>query len=191
MDQQQNQAATFESVWTLLEKNAQELRESRAEFDRRTAEFNKRSAEFDEKMNRLSEQIAGVTKSNGDFAEEYFFNAFEQDRLNFFGEKFDRMIRGKGKIVNDEYDVVLINGKTAGIIEVKYRARKTDIPKALKKAETFRINFPEYKNHKIYIAIAALTINATLEGECIKNGIAVIKQVGDKVIVYDKRLKAF
>jgi len=142
-------------------------------------------------MNNLKEQVAGITKSNGDFAEEYFFNTFEKGEQNFFGEKFDRIIRGKGKIVEDEYDVVMINGKTAGIIEVKYRARKDDIAQALKKATTFRINFPEYRNHKIYLALAALTINVNLERECIKQGIAVIKQVGDKVIVYDKHLKAF
>ena len=209
MEQQQKQAPTFESVWALLEKHAQELEKSaqerkessakfdremektRADFDRRSADFDRRSAEFDRQMNNLKEQVAGITKSNGDFAEEYFFNTFEKGQQNFFGEKFDRIIRGKGKIVEDEYDVVMINGKTAGIIEVKYRARKDDIPKALKKAETFRINFPEYRNHKIYLALAALTINSTLERECIKEGIAVIKQVGDKVIVYDKHLKAF
>jgi len=121
----------------------------------------------------------------------YFFNTFEKGEQNFFGEKFDRIIRGKGKIVEDEYDVVMINGKTAGIIEVKYRARKDDIAQALKKVTTFRINFPEYRNHKIYLAPAALTINVNLERECIKQGIAVIKQVGGKVIVYDKLLKAF
>ena len=156
MEQQKKQAPTFESVWALLEKHAQELEKSAQE--RKEA-----SAEFDRQMNNLKEQVAGITKSNGDFAEEYFFNTFEKGQQNFFGEKFDRIIRGKGKIVEDEYDVVMINGKTAGIIEVKYRARKDDIPKALKKAKTFRINFPEYRNHKIYLALAALTINSTLE----------------------------
>ena len=86
---------------------------------------------------------------------------------------------------------MLINGKTAGIVEVKYKARKDDIAKTLKKVTTFRAIFPEYKNHKIYLAIAALAINETLERECNKQGIAVIKQVGEKVVVFDKNLKAF
>ena len=33
------------------------------------------------------------------------------------------------------------------------KARKEDIPKALKKVNTFRINFPEYQHHKIYLAM--------------------------------------
>ena len=166
------------------EEFKQEMKQSREEFDRR-------QVVLDEKLKILTEQVTGVSKSNGLFAEDYFFNSFKKDDINFFGERFDKVVRGRGTVVEDEYDFVLINGKTAGIVEVKYKARRDDIQKALKKVNTFRINFPEYKNHKIYLAIAALTINKTLELECNKQGIAVIKQVGDKVIVYDKHLKVF
>ena len=166
----------------------QKTRDAQAE----TAKLIKQSqAETDRLIKALTEQVTGISKSNGIVAEDYFFNSFQKDKLNFFGEKFDKAIRGKGTIVNDEYDFVLINGKTAGIVEVKYKARKDDIPKALKKINTFRTNFPEYKNHKIYLAIAAFSMNITLENECKKQGIAVIKQDGDKVVVYDKNLKAF
>ena len=198
--------ATVEAMHTrfyaALEKSSAEfdrrIAEARAEEDRRRAESDldwkklKLSMEDTEKkIKSLSEQVAGITKSNGDFAENYFFNSFEKGQQNFFGEKFDRIIRGKGHIVEDEYDVVMLNGHTAGIIEVKYKARKEDISKALKKVNTFRTNFPEYKNHKIYLALAAFTFNETLQQECIKQGIVVIKQVGDTVIVYNKHLKAF
>jgi hypothetical protein len=224
MKQEPKQAPTFESVWALLQENAQQMKESsakfdmemaetRADFDRRmreedqrreasSAKFDKEMAEtrtdFDRQMKKLkvamdetNRHIFGVTKSNGDFAEDYFFNAFNKEKQNFFGEEFDRIIKGKGRVVEDEYDAVLINGKTAGIIEVKYKARREDIAQALKKPRTFRINFPEYKDHKIYLALAALTINESLERECIRQGIAVIKQVGDKVVVGNKHLKAF
>ena len=162
-----------------------------AELEKSAAEFDRRNAETDKQIKSLTEQVAGITKSNGDFAEDYFFNSFEKGQQNFFGEKFDRIIRGKGHIVEDEYDVVMLNGHSAGIIEVKYKARKEDISKALKKVDSFRANFPEYKNHKIYLALAALTFNEALQRECIKQGIVVIKQVGDTVIVYNKHLKAF
>ena len=154
-------------------------------------EQDKRSAALDLKLDRLTEQVSGITKSNGLFAEDYFLSSFTKDDLNFFGEQFDKVIRGKGTKAQDEYDFVVINGKTAGIVEVKYKARNDDIEKALKKVVTFRINFPEYSNHKIYLAIAALSIDERLERECHKQGIAVIKQIGDKVVIYDKNLKAF
>ena len=111
-------------------RNNQEIRALQAETDR---QIKKSQAETDRLIKALTEQVTGISNSNGIVAEDYFFNSFHKDKLNFFGEKFDKAIRGKGSIVNDEYDFILINGKTAGIVEVKYKARKDDIPKALKK----------------------------------------------------------
>ena len=168
---------------------------SSEEFDRRLKksqeEQDKRSAELDLQLKQLTQQVSGISKSNGLFAEDFSLSSFKRDDLNFFGEQFDKVIRGKGTIVQDEYDFVLINDKTTAIIEVTYKARNDDIEQALKKVDTFRINFPEYRHHKIYLAIAALSIDERLERECLKQGIAVIKEVGDKIVVYDKNLKAF
>ena len=168
---------------------------SSEEFDRRLKksqeEQAKRSAELDLQLKQLTQQVSGISKSNGLFAEDFSLSSFKRDDLNFFGEQFDKVIRGKGTIVQDEYDFVLINDKTTAIIEVTYKARNDDIEQALKKVDTFRINFPEYRHHKIYLAIAALSIDERLERECLKQGIAVIKEVGDKIVVYDKNLKVF
>ena len=167
------------------------LKESGEKFDKEMNELKISMADTDRKIKSLSEQVAGITKSNGDIAENYFFNSFEKGGHNFFGQKFDKIIKGKGQIVDDEYDAVLINGHSAGIIEVKYKARKDDIKQVLKKVNTFRINFPEHKNHKVYLALAAYSFNENLERECLRQGIAVIKQVGDVVIILDNQVKAF
>ena len=203
------QQATPESVWAFLQEMAKqhesdkrllaemvaETKRQQEENSRQMAENNrfitKLQAETEKQIRALTEQVTGISKSNGLYAEDYFFNSFARDELNIFGEKYDRIIHVKGKNVNDEYDFVLINGKTACIIEVKYKARNDDIAKALKKPSTFRINFPEYQNHRIYLAIAAFTIQENIELKCHNEGIAVIKQVGDKVIVCDKNLKEF
>ena len=59
-----------------------------------------------------------------------------------------------------------------------------DIPKVIKKAETFRILCPDYKDYKIYLGLATLAFYPELEQECKKQGIAIIKQVGDKRYVF-------
>jgi len=174
----------FERIEDLHAQYVKDMQKSREDFDRR-------QAVLDEKFKYLGEQVTGISNSNGLFAEEYFLNSFEIDHLNFFGEKFDKVIRGKGYIIEDEYDFVLINGTVAAIVEVKYKARKEDIQQALKKVNTFRINFPEYQKHKIYLGIAALAFRKELARECNKEGIAVIKQKGDKLIIYDKNIKVF
>jgi len=200
-------AATAESFWAALQESNRFLTEKFAETDRQRKEnerfltekfaatdrfLSEKFAATDSKINALTEQVTGITKSNGLFAEDYFFNSFERGELNLFGEKYDKLLPGsKGKIVNDQYDFILVNGHTTTIIEVKYKARDGDIEKALKKVDTFRKNFPEYHKHKVYLAIAAMSITKNLENLCKKQGIAVIKQVGDKVVVYDENLKVF
>ena len=191
----------------------QRMAESDAEFNKRMAEsdaeFNKRMAEsdakfkqemaasraeFDKRMKELSEQIGGMSKSDGLFAEEYFFNSFEQGHQTFFGEEFEDIKRNVPSMVvgfKDEYDIVMLNGKSVGIVEVKYRARLDDIPKIINKANTFRGNFPNYQNHRVYLALATMIFNKRLEDECIKNGIAIVKQMGDTVVINDKHLKIY
>ena len=166
------------------------LAASSAKFDRELAESR---AEHDRQMKSLKEHMAGLSDSQGEFAEDYFFNSLENGHINFFiDEKIDKVLPNvKGRTVNDEYDILFINGKTAGIVECKFKARKDDISKMLKKPDTFRANFPEYQNHKVFLALAALTINQNIQRECIKQGIAIIKQVGDTIVVKNEHLKVF
>ena len=181
------QPATPETVWALLQENAQQMKEYRAEAE-------KSRIEADKRMKKLEELTGSWANNHGFFAEEYFFNSFENGKKNFFGEKFDeieRNVKGIKKDFKDEYDILLINGKSICIVEVKFKAHENDIPKILKKAETFRVNFPEYKNHRVYLGLATMSFYPELEQECINQGIAVIKQVGDTVVINDKHLKVF
>ena len=173
-----------------MKKFDENLEASRAEFDQRMKKSNEA---FDCQLKKMNEYMMGITESNSKFSEEYFFNSLENGQINFFiDEKIDKILPNvKGRTVNDEYDILFLNGKTTGIVECKYKARKDDIPKMLKKPDTFRINFPEYKNHKVYLAMAAFSINENCQRECIKQGIAVIKQVGDTIVVKNKHLKTF
>jgi len=61
----------------------------------------------------------------------------------------------------------------------------------LGKANTFRANFAEYKNHTIYLGLATMAFYPELEQACKDNGIAIIKQVGDSIVINDEHLKAF
>ena len=85
----------------------------------------------------------------------------------------------------------MLNGQSVGIVEVKYKAHENDVPKVLEKANTFRTNFAEYKNHTIYLGLATMVFYPELEQACKDSGIAIIKQAGDTVVINDKYLKAF
>jgi hypothetical protein len=205
--------ATPESVWAILQdlavkqvererlhlENEQILKEKFAETDRQMKETDRRIEETDRQMKETDRRIDKVCATmgswaynHGRFAEEYFFNSFEQGKRNFFGERFDSVMKNKGGIkIDDEYDLLLINGEAIGIVEVKFKANENDLPKVLKKAETFRINFPDYANHKVYLGLASMAFYPELEEACEKEGIAIIKQVGDTVVVNDGYVKVF
>ena len=200
-----NSQATPESVWAFLREIAERqaesdriLTEKQAETDRilteKFAEVAKSQAATDRLMKKLGVRLGGMGNSHGSFAEEYFFNAFEDGETDFFGEKFDEIeknLKYKRNGLKDEYDVVMFNHSSVAIIEVKYRADENDLPSVLKKVDTFRKLAPEYTNFKIYLGIASMSFEPKLEEICKKTGIAVIKQLGDKIIIYDENLKTF
>jgi Holliday junction resolvase-like predicted endonuclease len=106
--------ATPETVWAIL----QEVAQSQTETDRRMQETDRR-------MQELQKTVGGITNNQGAFAEEYFFNSFENGKKNFFGEKFDEIakhLKNRWQGVEDEYDIVLYNHASVAIIEVKYKA---------------------------------------------------------------------
>jgi hypothetical protein len=205
-------ALTFESVWATFNESDRRLREMFAETDRQMkesreqmkeneqmltekfAETDRRMKETDRRMKELQKELGGMGNSYGSFAEEYFFNSFENGKQNFFREDFDEIEKSlKAKDVNlkDEYDIVMYNGNSVAIVEVKFKAGNKDIPIVLNKAKTFRFFFPCYKGYKIYLGLASLNFPIHIERECIAKGIAVIKQVGENVVINDGHLKVF
>jgi hypothetical protein len=158
-------------------------------------ETDRQMKDTDRRMKKLQETVGAWSWNHGSFAEEYFFNSFENGKQNFFGEHFNDIDKNvkppKKNNLKDEYDIVMYNDFYVAIVESKFKAHKNDIPKVLKKAETFRILCPDYKDFKIYLGLASLSFYPELEEECIRQGIAVIKQVGDTVVINDAHLKVF
>ena len=164
---------------------------SRAENERLRKEAD---ARYERRMKNIEDRYGSHSFNIGEFAEEYFFNSFEEGNQNFFGERFDdyeRNVKGPKRKVKDEYDIVLYNCNSIAIIETKFKAHENDLPKVIKKPETFRINYPEFANHRIYLGLASMSFYPELENKCIEEGIAIIKQLGNTVIINDKHLKAF
>ena len=211
-----NSSHTFENVWVafdriaaeaaqrqvenerILNEKFAELKESQAETDRQIKENNRflteKQAETDRLMKTLGIRLGGMANSHGSFAEEYFFSAFDAGKTNFFGEKFDEIeknLKNKRKGLTDEYDIVMFNHTSVAIIEAKYKAHENDVPATLKKVDTFRILFPDYKDFRIYLGLASMSFYPELEQQCTENGVAIIKQVGEKVIINDKHIKVF
>ena len=205
----EKEPASFESVWATLQEFGARLEQSSTEADRSNAEstkkleavgeylnqVGKRIDEMGKNVNQVSQQLGGMGNSNGAVAEEFFFNSLKYKRRNLFGQKFDRIIREEIRKSNegyeDEYDIMMFNGESVCVVEVKYKADTDDIKHVLRKKHTFRVNYPEYNDKKLYLALASMTFHKRTEKACQDNGIAIIKQVGKTVAIYDEHLKAF
>ena len=188
----------FAEIAQLQKENERFLTEKFAESDRLRQESERLRQEnerkFDEQMKKMREEIGYIGESQGSFAEEYFFDSFEKGEKNFFGKKFDAIGRNLNlacESVNGECDIVLYNKDAVAIIEVKFKARKKHIKELLKKVEIFKMQFPCYKDFNIYLGLASMIFPSNVKQGCLEKGIAVIKQVGDKVVIIDEGLKAF
>ena len=183
-----NSSHSFESVWATLDRVAQQQAET-GRMVRETTESQKETARI---VREVSKRLGGMAQSHGSFAEEYFFNSFEKNEKKFFGETFNMVKKNMtGMETDDEFDIVFLNGHAVAIVEVKYKAHENDLPKIMKKADRFRLNFPKSKNHKIYLGLATMAFYPELEKACTDNGIAIIKQAGDTVVINDENIKAF
>ena len=163
-----------------------------AKSEKELARFTEEMAKLREDMKTTNQHLGGLSNSLGECAEDFFYEALYKQAKNLFGESYHRICRNeKGVIIPDEYDILMINNKSVCIIEIKHNARSEDIPKLLNKAKSLRINMPEYQNHTIYFGLASMAFKPHIVKLCKDNGIAIIKQDGDSLVIIDDNLKGY
>ena len=138
----------------------------------------------DLKLDKIAKMVGGISNNQGDIAEEFFYNSLASNpQLN--GVKYDfidKNLTRSTKKLRDEYDIILINGKDIGIIEVKYKAHTRDVERLLgKKYENFKKLFPEYKDYKHHLGIASFYINDDVMSFALDNGVMVLQRKGDLI----------
>jgi Holliday junction resolvase len=91
-----------------------------------------------------------------------------------------------------EFDIVLENGNSVAIIEVKNRIRANFVKKlAEERIKEFRKYFPEYKGYDAYLGIAGFSFSKDVLEEAQKYGVGIIRQVGDGIEVDATGLRAY
>ncbi|SJM90898.1 conserved hypothetical protein [Crenothrix polyspora] len=90
------------------------------------------------------------------------------------------MKKHRGQI-QEEYDLVMTNGDSVGIIEVKYKTHENDLKKLERKMRNFKVLFPWFKDYKIYGALAAFHVNEVAKKEALERGFFVLQRSGEVV----------
>jgi RNA processing factor Prp31 len=185
-------------VWAMFAESDRQRKENERILTEKFAETDRQMKENDlkawKKLNKLGEEIGGISNNIGHHAEQYFQDILAET-LTFGGIKYDEMIPNityKSKKYEIEFDIALINGKSIAIIEVKNRIHPNDVRKfAEERIEIFRRFFPEFKKHKAYLGIAGFSFSKAVLEEAKKYGMGVIKQVGKSIEIADANLRAY
>jgi hypothetical protein len=159
------------------------------------AEIAEDRKEINKQMKQLQKEIGGIGRRNGDMAVDAICGALERN-MSFAGIKFDTMEK-KVYIMNGiktltDIDVITLNCHSAGLIEIKYTIEKKDVNDLLyTKLKYFREYLPDYKDHKVVLAVAGMSIEEDAESLAKEHGIAIIKAIGDKVEYNDENIKIY
>ncbi|GHV64063.1 hypothetical protein FACS1894199_01450 [Bacteroidia bacterium] len=186
-------------------KESAEAEKRREEYDKRAAEADKRREEYDKRREKeyaewharwkeVSKEIGGISNNNGYFAEEYFINAL-QKKKTFAGIRYDYVdpnMKYRLGNVQDEFDIVMFNGSSIAIIEVKYRVQLDFLTTlTTQKVQNFRTLFPAYAKHKIYLGIASMSFNKKVIMGAKQLGIGMLKPQGDTLECDTEHIKAY
>jgi hypothetical protein len=166
--------------------------------NRETARIQRENAlqmkEIERSLDKLCKKVGGMDDNIGHHAEQFFQNIFEE-KLRFGGVDYDEMIpnlKHKGKLDEVEFDIVLVNGDSVALIEVKHRVHPSFVKElAEERIEKFRKYFQEFKDYKAYLGIAAFSFSDEVIDQASKYGVGVIRQAGEGIEMDAQNLKAY
>ena len=174
-----------------LAQNSKDIAELRRSQEKTDAQL----AKTDARLEKVAKILGNIGISNGDFAEELFFNSLYANPF-LGGLRYDSVERnvpnGRRHRDEGEYDIVMYNGDTVALIEVKYKAHIKDIAKLLKnEPQNFRKTFTEYKDYQFYLGLASTVTDGKLITEAREAGIFLLTQRGQHIEVVNEAVHSF
>jgi hypothetical protein len=146
--------------------------------------WEKRHAKTEATVEKVAKLIGNVSNNQGYIAEEFFYNSLSSNpTLNGINYDFtDKNASRKRNGIEDEFDILMVNGKDIVIIETKYKAHSTDIEKLVtKKLDNFKKLYPEYKNYSHHLTLASFYINDDVKKEAKNNNVILLQRKGDLI----------
>jgi len=162
----------------------QELKDLVAQLILSQAQTEEEMKETQRVVRKVSKMVGNISNNQGDVAEEFFWNSISSNpTLGGIEYNFtDKNVTRKKGAIEDEYDILMVNGKDVAIIETKYKAHENDVIKLInKKYENFKKLYPEYKEYNHHLGLASFYINDEIKNEALKNNIMVLQRKGDVI----------
>ncbi len=161
-----------------------QMKKSGEEMEKTFRELAESDKKTDAKLDRIAKLVGGISNNQGDVAEEFFWNSISS-KPTIGGIAYDYADKNRHKKVGDiedEYDILLVNGKDIAIIETKYKAHSQDVEKLInKKYKNFQILYPEYSDYNHHLGIASFYINDDTKEMALDNNVMVLQRKGDVI----------
>lgn len=202
-----SESVTLQDIYDLFRRSQEEADRRFAEADRRTAEIEQRlaaeraeadrraaeaRAEAQQRLAYLEALVAQATQAVnaltsrwGQFVENLVapgvVRVFQERGIGVY--KTAQRVRAKKGGEHLEIDVLATNGTEVVVVEVKSRLTQKQVRQCLKNLDRFKTFFPEYQNHCVYGAIAAIEIDSQVDTFAHNQGLFVIQQAGDHIAI--------
>ena len=161
------------------------LERSQLAADQRAAEAEKRLAKAEAIAAQANQAVNNLSSRWGRFVENIVAPAILrlfQDRGLAVQEVYQR-VRSARANRNLEVDILAVDDDVAVVVEVKSRLTQNDIRQVLNTLSQFKTAFPHYASYQIYGAVAAIEIDRDVDAYAYNQGLFVIVQSGDSVVI--------
>ena len=174
-------AQTFKRLAALNEISQRELAELRASTEA-----------LRESTKRMGEQLGGIANNQGSVAEEFFFNSLlahpKVGPFRFTKVISNHLVGYKGQ--QSEFDLVLVNGNSVVVVEVKYKLHPAHIDRLTQQVATFKRLSPEFSNHAVYGALAGFSAPQAVIHAAAAKGYMVLQRKGGLLVSHTEGLRA-
>ena len=175
--------ADVDKEWAEHQRWKAELDKEWAEHQRWMKEADKRwkesRAEHQRWMKQADKRWGDIANVQGEIAED-LFRRNAPAALRSYGIRVDDVYTNLKVPGTREYDIVLVNGSEAVVLEIKNKLRSDDIAKFLHtQLPQFKTAFPRYEQYKVYGGIGALVMSREQEAAVSGSGLFVLTQGED------------
>jgi chromosome segregation ATPase len=183
---------SFESVWALLEENAQgmkELRESQKETDRMIKATDRQMKKTERQMQRTDSELGKLSKRMGEVVEfmvaPNLREKFKELGFNFSKSNQKTEVTDEDNNISFEIDVFLENYSKAMLVEVKTTPTTENVKEHIKRLEKMRKYADLHgdsglKSGRTFLgAVAGVVITDNVKKYVLKQGFFVIEPSGE------------
>ena len=182
---------TDRKIAKMSEETDRKMDEVSKHIDKVSENIDSISKKVSEQIDSVSKQMGGINENIGHHAEQFFQNVFA-DKKVFGGIKYDDIFLNMKHSEKVEFDIVLENGNSVAIIEVKNRIHPGFVKDlAEERISKFRKYFPEYKDYDVYLGVAGFSFSESVLEEARIYGVGIVRQAGDGIEVEAAGLKAY